>query len=257
MAGIWSEHFGHIDPNRPLFDVAVPLVTHSMLPVVAVQALWLLRRRGAILPEPEGPTAGVHPGTGPGLRVLFVGDSSVVGVGTPHTDQAIGASFARAWASRTGQAVHWHLHGRYGATTREIEQDVVPGIPPEPFDRVVLSAGTNDIMRGTSGPRFEHDFVALIQRIRNTVGLTPIQVCQLPPIWSFPSLPQPLRTWAWIRRQQLDWHQQQACSAFQDIVRFAGIDEADPGLFASDGFHPGPSGYTYWGEGLCSVALEP
>ena len=110
MPGIWSEHFGHIDPNLPLFDVAMPLVTHSMLPVVAVQALWLLRRRVAILPEPDGPTEGAHPGTEPTLRVLFVGDSSVVGVGTSHTDQAIGASFARAWAAQTDQSVHWRLH---------------------------------------------------------------------------------------------------------------------------------------------------
>ena len=155
-----------------MFDVAMPLVTHTMFPIAAAQALWLIRRV-TFLPEPEGASTGCQPGDGPPLRVLFIGDSSVVGVGVAHTRHAIGAAFARAWARRTGQAVHWQLHGRYGATTREITQQVMPHLTPFSVDLVVVSAGTNDITKATPGPRFERHFTELLRAIDRPQAMRP------------------------------------------------------------------------------------
>ena len=154
MPGIPSDWLRHTDSSSSVFALALPLVTQSMFPIAAAQALWLVRRV-TFLPEPQGAATGCQPGDGPPLRVLFIGDSSVVGVGVEHTRHAIGASFARAWASRTGQAVHWQLHGRYGATTQEIAQQVLPDLASCSVDLIVVSAGTNDITKGTPGPRFE------------------------------------------------------------------------------------------------------
>lgn len=256
MPGIPSDRLRRTNSSPSMFDVAMPLVTHTMFPIAAAQALWLIRRV-TFLPEPEGASTGCQPGDGPPLRVLFIGDSSVVGVGVAHTRHAIGAAFARAWARRTGQAVHWQLHGRYGATTREITQQVMPHLTPFSVDLVVVSAGTNDITKATPGPRFERHFTELLRAIRQATGHAPIFVSQLPPMQCFPSLPQPLRMWTTLRQQQLERHQQSACAAVPGVVRCASIDRVDATLFATDGFHPGAKGYAYWADRLCEAIQAP
>jgi lysophospholipase L1-like esterase len=252
MPGVQSDWFGVGSLEGPAFEVTAPLVTTSLLPVATMQALWLLSKV-PFLPEPEGPHEGFVGGQEPALRVLFVGDSSVVGVGVSHTNQAIGASFARAWRDRTGRAVYWRQRGEYGATVRGITERVVPTIEAEPVDLVVVGAGTNDIMKRTPARRFGPDLRALVRGVRDRVGHAPVFMCQLPPIWSFPVLPEPLRSWAGVRRQQLDRVQRRTVASLPDTRLFSGIDSLDPTLFAEDGFHPGPSGYAYWADRLCET----
>ena len=251
MPGVQSGRFAVSSFEDSVLELATPLVTGSLLPMAGMQALWLVHRVG-FLPEPEGPTQGLHPGRGPALRVLFVGDSSVVGVGVDHTDKAVGAAFARAWSDQTGRAVHWRLCGEYGATVQGITQRVVPQITDEPVDLIVVSAGTNDIMKRTPATRFAQDFRRLVQQVRLRVGHVPVFVCQLPPMWSFPILPEPLRSWAGIRRDQLARHQRRVVADLRDAVLFSGVERADSSLFADDGFHPGAEGYRFWAEQLCS-----
>lgn len=256
MPGVLSDRVGIDALGASLYDAAMPLVTTSLLPLATAQAMWLLYRRVSFLPEPEGPIEGFHRGTEPPLRVVFVGDSSVVGVGVSHTDEAIGSAFARAWSQRTGQAVHWQLYGRYGATTHEILCEVVPRMQQEPVDLIVISSGTNDIMRCTPAHRYGANLRKLVHRVRDTAGPAPVVICQLPPLWCFPSLPEPLRTWASARRHGLDRHQKRASDALDRAHRLAGIDRVDPALFAQDGFHPGPNGYRYWGESMSERILN-
>ena len=251
MPGVDSDLFGVGRLEGPAFDVAAPLVTTSLLPVATMQALWLLWRV-PFLPEPRGPAEGAVDGRGQPLRVLVVGDSSVVGVGTDHTDDAVGAAFARAWSARTGQGVSWRLRGEYGATTRGILERVVPTIERSPADVILLSTGTNDIMRRTAPARFASDLRHLLRVVRERVGHAPAFVCQLPPVWSFPVLPEPLRSWAGVRCAQLDRRLRRVVSTMPDTTLFSGVDHVDPDLFAADGFHPNAAGYAYWAEQLCA-----
>lgn len=252
MPGIQSGRFGLPSVEDSVLELTAPLVTGSLLPVAGMQALWLMHRVG-FLPEPEGPSQGLHPGGGPALRVLFVGDSSVVGVGVDHTDQAVGASFARIWSAKTGRAVHWRLCGEYGATTGGITARVVPQIASEPVDLIVVSTGTNDIMKRTPAARFAQDLRSLVQQVRARVGHAPAVVCQLPPMWSFPVLPQPLRSWAAVRRELLGRHQRRVVAGLRDGVMFSGVERVDASLFAGDGFHPCADGYRHWAEQLCEL----
>ena len=234
------------------FDLTAGLLTTSMLPLAAAHALWL-RLRVPLLPEPAGPSAGHGPGVGTPLRVVFVGDSSVVGVGVSHTEEAIGAAFSRAWHARTGQPVHWRLHGEYGATTREVLERVVPEISGEPADLVVLGVGTNDVMRFTAPADLARHLRALSLAVRARVGPVPVFINQLPPMWSFPVLAGPLRSWAGLRGHRLDRALRATVRELPDAVLFSGIQSVAPELFAADGFHPSAAGYAFWADRLAEA----
>ena len=89
MPGLPSSRLALSSLRPSVREYTDPLLEGSLLPMAGLQALWLLWRRVSILPEPEGPAEGCVEGRESPLRVLFVGDSSVVGVGVGHTQTTI------------------------------------------------------------------------------------------------------------------------------------------------------------------------
>ncbi|SIT82387.1 Lysophospholipase L1 [Yoonia rosea] len=214
-----------------------------LFPVLVVQGA-LVRRSALHLDDPSGRRHGVS-GQGPDLRLLIIGDSSAVGVGTSHQEEAL-LGHMRKRLSQTN-TVYWSVDAKTGATTAEtiarLQQHA-----PEKFDVVSVSLGVNDITSRVPLAKWLRSVSTLLDLIEDRFEADVICVSGIPPIRYFPLLPQPLR---WVLGAQATRFDQalRALVADRSGCRFVEMDfEPDVTKMSPDGFHPGPKIYSEWGR---------
>jgi len=223
------------------------------LPLLLIQSR-ILYRKIPRLPPAAGPRAGLVEGTGAPLRVLVVGESTAVGVGVDTIDEAMVGRFARILNTRTGRPVAWEAAGLSGATVSEGHAHLLPGIAARPRDLVVILFGANDTLARRPARAFAEDMRALLTDLRPLVGEAPILISSVPPLGTFPALPQPLKAYlgAWS-----NWLDSTMAQLNLPGTHYAPVNiEMEAVLFASDGFHPGPVGYHAWAEILAAAAFK-
>ena len=227
----------------------------ALLPLLIAQGKQV-RATALKLPEAAGERHGVA-GTGRvALRVLIVGDSSAAGVGVGTQDDAFAGQLAQALAERTGAAVGWQLVATSGHTAQDAAR-ALAGATLATADLLVTALGVNDVVSQTRPAQF----LAALDEI-HALAVTRAQVthswhCGLPPMGTFPLLPQPLR---WILGRDaahldnalvrhLEGQTARLHLPLPEAPRMPGKDDATPeGWMARDGFHPGPLGYRNWGR---------
>lgn len=201
-----------------------------------------VRRRTPRLPGAAGPAEGVVPGAEPALRLLVIGESTVAGIGAATHQTALTGHTAAALARRTGRAVRWRAAGRSGANAREVT-GLVDALPAEAADAVVISLGVNDTLRFRPPALWARDVERLIAAVRARVGPAPVLLSPVPPMHSFPALPQPLRSVLGARARLLDAALARLPARLSAVRHVPMWVDPAPHLFCPDGFHPSEAGY--------------
>jgi lysophospholipase L1-like esterase len=228
----------------------------ALLPLLLWQGRQV-RRIALRLPEAEGPREGVA-GTGKVcLRILIVGDSSAAGVGAKNQTQALAGRLSEALSQRLGGSVVWQLIARSGDTTR-VSLTAVRTMQLYPADVMVTALGLNDVIAQVPTETWLTRLDKLDRAAARRAGVKHIVHSGIPPIHSFPLLPNPLR-WvlgsdaqrynralsAWVQRWPERWWLP---------LPFENDQPSDSSvLMAEDGFHPGPPIYALWAEQLAGM----
>jgi lysophospholipase L1-like esterase len=225
--------------------------TISLAPVIVPQGLWT-NLRVPTLPEPAGAREGCA-GDGPPLRLLVIGDSAAAGVGVSHQDEALLGQLVSRLAGR--YRVEFGLHAKTGYTTDDILRHL-DGIGPRDYDVALTSLGVNDVLALTSRGTWLARQGRLRQLLREKFGVRLLVISGLPPVHSFPALPQPLRWHLGSRATEFNEALGAAVQADRDVglvdLRF----QADASMMASDGFHPGAPIYAEWAERAARIILS-
>lgn len=221
-----------------------------LLPVLYVQGRRV-RRTVPRLPEPDGERRGTRADGSrrAPLRLLIVGDSAAAGVGAATQDEALlGRLVARL--AHYGP-VAWRLEARTGVSTAGALRHL-RAIEADPVDVAITSLGLNDVTRGRPVRATLADLVTVVDLLRSRFGARRVIVCGVPPVGSFPALPEPLRGWLGRRARALD-AAIAAWTATRDDAEHLPLDFAlDASAMASDGFHPGPVAYEAWATALAA-----
>jgi lysophospholipase L1-like esterase len=210
------------------------------------------------LPEAAGERHGVIGNGDVTLRVLIVGDSSAAGVGVATQAEALAGQLAQALADRSSSAVGWQLVAQSGHTVRDA-CEALREARLAPADLLVTALGVNDVVAQTSPSKFLATLDELHALAVARGGVTHTWHCGLPPMGTFPLLPQPLR---WVLGRDaarldaaLARHLRgQAQRLHLPLPTPQTDDKPDTrnampsGWMAPDGFHPGPLGYRRWGQ---------
>ena len=229
-------------------DMALKL---ALSPVLAAQG-WRARKMARSLDEPEGARSGVL-GSGPRLRVLILGDSSALGVGVTHQRDALSGHITRA-LSRDFE-LHWRLNAVSGATTAQT-LNRLRAEESGPFDIAVTALGVNDVTKNEMLGRWLRHTRTLCDTLRGQYGCAGVYVSGMPPIGSFPLLPNPLR---WVLAEQgkrWDLALQAMLQGMGGCHYVPAADTLEPGQMSPDGFHPGPEVYDMWGREVLRV-MDP
>jgi lysophospholipase L1-like esterase len=223
-------------------------------PLVVPQALYT-RRRALRLPPAEGPRQGLAGAEQAGvpLRLLVLGESTVVGVGVSSLQVALVGQLAEALAQRCGRPVVWHACGENGITAEQACVRLLPQVLDQPFDLALLVFGVNDTTHLTPLPRWQAalgNMAAALQGQGAQVAFSGV-----PPLQHFTALPWLLRRLLGMRGALLD-----RCLRRLAIHLGAGHHgvalEFSGDYLARDGYHPSALGYRVWAEAL-AASLAP
>ena len=223
--------------------MAYLLRTIALAPVIVPQGIWT-NLRVPTLPEPPGARQG-KAGEGPRLRLLIVGDSAAAGVGVSRQEDALLGQVVSRLSNR--YRVEFDLQAKTGFTTADILRRL-DDMPPRDYDVALTSLGVNDVLALTARATWLERQRQLRQLLRDKFAVRFTGVSGLPPIHSFPALPQPLRWHLGNRATEFNTAIAEAVDGEPDVRLINLRFEADADMMASDSFHPGAPIYSEWAE---------
>jgi lysophospholipase L1-like esterase len=182
-----------------------------------------------------------------------MGDSIIAGVGAGTVADALPGQVAQELASLLGCEVSWSAVGLIGATSSVVSRRLVPTLPTEPYDVMVLSVGVNDVTSLRTIHRWSNDLGHLLDELRKRAPAALIALVGVPPLSSFPLLPQPLRAVMGMRTRMFDDAAKIEVSKKENVVYVPIEIEPAPGQFSPDGFHPSPSMYKELGRQVATA----
>jgi len=230
------------------------LLFWALLPVTALQGLWLARR-AARLPGATGAREGTI-GAGPDHYLLAIGDSIIDGVGTGRREASLPVQFAAALAARTGRRVHWQVAGASGYAIRDV-LDLLDGLQRDkPVNLVLLSVGVNDVTGLSSTRLWRRSLQRLLTRIRERWPAADVVFAGLPPMALFPLPPQPLRFALGLRAATLDRIAAEVLANFPGVTHVPTRIDPRQHDFCEDGFHPSANSCTVWASELAALQLR-
>jgi lysophospholipase L1-like esterase len=236
-------------PRLPLHLVAAA----PLMPLLAVQGRGV-RRRMPLLPPAAGQATGHVDGSGPTVRLVVLGESTVAGIGAATHAEGLTGHLAVALARSSGRTIAWQAVGKVGVTARQATA-LVPRLSDAPTDLVVVVLGINDVLAFTPPARWAEHLLNLITQVREHLAQpVPILIAGVPPAGQLPALPQPLRGVLGRHARALDaaTHRlAQRLPGVRHAVTEARVSEHD---VCTDRFHPSPTGYAAWAQQLALPA---
>lgn len=210
----------------------------------------ITRWKVGILPDAAGVRFGMA-GQGEAAAKLFViGESTVAGLGARTHEFALAGQFARYLSEHLGRAVEWHVLGRNGVTARRTIDELVPHMPDEPFDYILVGIGGNDVMKLSSPIKWRRDMLELLGILRAKHPEAVIFISNCPMIILSPIMPEPIKSILWELSKMHDANIREFTRGMDRVFYYPQpVDVTLEGFFA-DGIHPSEQGYADWSRAM-------
>ncbi len=208
------------------------------------------RRKVGLLPDAAGDRSGIAGEGADTTKLLVIGESTIAGLGARNHELALTGQFARRLATRIGKKVNWTVIGKNGVTARRTIDELIPEIPDETYDYVLIGLGGNDVMKLSSPRKWRRDMTELlgILRDRNPDAIFFLSNC--PMIKYSPALPHPIRFILWELSKLHDANIKELTAEMDRVFYYPQpVDVKLEGFFA-DGIHPSERGYGDWAEAM-------
>lgn len=207
------------------------------------------------LPDAAGETSGQ---TGDGnevINLLAIGESTVAGVGAKDHTGALTGQFAKHLSQKLGKTIRWHALGVSGITIGRTLRELVPNLPEEKMDVIVVALGGNDVFGLSSPKRLRRDMTKLLEILRKTYPKAEILLANIPMVRDFIAMPNPLR-YVLSRLAKLHhFNSQDLVANLEKVYYFDEVKRVDDDFF-SDGIHPSEHGYDLWSADLVEYFLK-
>jgi len=210
----------------------------------------IIRWKVGFLPEAAGEKHGKY-GVGEDAAKLFViGESTVAGLGARTHELALAGQFAKYLSEQIERPVEWNVVGKNGVTARRTIDELLPQMPDEKFDYILVGLGGNDVMKLSSPVKWRRDMLELLGLLRAKNPNAVIFLSNCPMIVHSPIMPPPIKTILWTLSQM---HNDNIKEFTHDMDRVfyypQPVDVQLDGFFA-DGLHPSEQGYSDWSEAM-------
>lgn len=229
------------------------LLFWSLFPLVLPQALYV-RSRAPRFAAADGATEG-SVGSGAPLKLLAVGDSIIAGVGAARLEQALVGQTAAALADKLGRRVDWSAFGESGIRSDGLLNELLGRLPVDAADVVLVSIGVNDVTGLRSLRRWRRNLRELIGWLSTYSPEAVLCFAGLPPMGTFPLLPQPLRALIGLRAKSFDATAARIVAESPRTVYVPVAFSARAELFSGDGYHPSEAGYRDFAEAVACAIL--
>lgn len=207
------------------------------------------RWKVGLLPDAAGDRHG-RCGDGEAVKLFVLGESTVAGLGARDHNRALAGQFALQLAQHLGSAVEWQVLGRNGVTARDAIDKLVPEMPDERFDYILLGIGGNDVMKLSSPRKWRRDMTELLTILKNKNPDAVVFISNCPMIGASPVIPWPSKQLLWRLSQIHDANIREFTRGLDHVFYYPQpVDVRLKGFFA-DGIHPSEQGYADWAAAM-------
>lgn len=214
-----------------------------------------VRRKVGVLPEAEGDKKG-KTGNGQNFaKLLILGESTAAGVGAKTHETGLAGNFARFLSEKTGRPIEWHVIGKSGITVRGTINELVPQIPNENFDYILLALCGNEVLKLRSPRAFRRDMRELIAILRKKNPQATFFMTNAPAVRLSPVLPFPIKSILGYLSAMHDANAREFTAAMSRVYYFHQPTEVPEDFFA-DGIHPSEEGYRFWAKTMIDFFAE-
>ncbi len=208
------------------------------------------RRKVGLLPEAAGATTGIVGDGETGARLFVIGESTVAGLGARTHAHGLTGQFAEQLSERVGKAVTWSVVGRNGVTAKRTIDELIPLMPDEKFDYILVGLGGNDVMKLSSPRKWRRDMTRLLEILREKNPDAPIFITNCPMIKYSPAIPHPIKFLLWELSKLHDANIREFTADMDRVFYYhQPTDIRSEGFFA-DGIHPSEQGYADWSAAM-------
>lgn len=223
-------------------------------PFLYLQSKYIRRKVGR-LPDAEGKTRGKFGADESFAKLLILGESTAAGVGARTHETGLAGQFARFLGEKVGKSVEWQVIGRSGITVKETIHELVPKIPDEKFDYILLALCGNEVLKLRSPRAFRRDMKKLLEILREKNGDATFFMTNAPAVRLSPILPHPIKFILGHLSALHDANAREFTAAMTNVLYFHQPVEVPEGFFA-DGIHPSEKGYTAWSKRMIEFFTE-
>lgn len=213
------------------------------------------RRKVGVLPGAAGENTGLSGSGEKPANLLAIGESTIAGLGARTHEVALAGQFAKRLSDRIGRPVRWTVIGKNGVTARMTIRELVPQIPDERFDYILIGLGGNDVLKLSSPVKWRRDMTELIGILRERNPDATIFLSNCPVIKLSPALPHPIKFLLWELSKLHDANIKHLTATMDRVFYYHQPREVTEGFF-SDGIHPSEKGYSDWSERMMEFFTE-
>jgi lysophospholipase L1-like esterase len=208
------------------------------------------RWKVGVLPDAAGPTTGTYGEGGDPAKLFIIGESTVAGLGASRHELALAGQFAKHLSKKIVRPVEWTVVGKSGVTARQTIDELLPKMPKENFDYVLIGLGGNDVLKLSTPARWRSDMTELLGRLRESHPRVVIFLSNCPMVCLSPAIPNPLRAILWELSKLHNDNIRDLTSQMERVFYYPQpIDVTLEGFFA-DGIHPSERGYSDWAAAM-------
>ena len=214
------------------------------------------RRKVGLLPGAGGSTTGTVGSGNESVTLLVIGESTVAGLGARTHEFALTGQFAKRLSSQTGKTVNWKVIGRNGVTARRTIDELVPLIPHETYDYILVGLGGNDVMKLSSPRKWRRDMTELLGILRKRNPNAAFFLSNCPMIKLSPAIPHPIKFLLWELSKLHDANIKDLTIKMDRVFYYHQPRNIVLEGFFADGIHPSEKGYSDWSESMMNFFTE-
>ena len=217
-------------------------------PFLYLQGQYVRRKIGR-LPDASGKTFGKFGTEENFAKMLVIGESTAAGVGARTHETALAGQFARVLSAKIGKSIEWQVVGRSGITVKETIHELVPKIPDEKFDYIMVALCGNEVLKLRSPLNFRRDMTKLLGILKEKNKDATFFITNAPAVRLSPILPFPIKPILGHLSAMHDANAQQFTAEMKRVFYFHQPTEVPEDFFA-DGLHPSEKGYEAWSKSM-------
>jgi lysophospholipase L1-like esterase len=229
--------------------LTVGAVVLPVSPLLFLQGRYT-RRRVGLLPEAGGERSGTTGNGDSPVKLFVIGESTVAGLGARTHEQGLAGKFAEQLSRRIGRPVHWSVCGRNGVTAQRTIDELVPQMPDENFDYILVGLGGNDVMKLSSPRKWRRDMLRLLEILRRKNPEAAVFITNCPMINYSPVIPQPIKFLLWELSKLHDANIKQFTRDMDRVFYYHQPTNIAVDGFFADGIHPSEQGYADWSAAM-------
>jgi lysophospholipase L1-like esterase len=242
------------------------LITIPLLPFLYLQGRSI-KKRVPRLPEAEGIEGVSLPGYNRSCHAIFIGESTIAGVGVATHKEGFCGTLADGLAKKLHADVSWKVYARSGYTTQRIVEKTLPRIVETAADLIVIGVGGNDAFTLNSPGKWGLHIRSLIIALKLRFGETPIVFINMPPIKAFPAFTPLIKFTIGNLVEILGEQLQEIIKEYDHVYYSHQIIKVDDWIsqlgptttvkdFFSDGIHPSQLAYQTWAKDAALFIVE-